>query len=61
MWADLVVFDPATIADEATYENPRQYPKGIRYVLVGGEVAVDDGKLTNTRAGRVLRHSTVSV
>lgn len=61
MWADLVVFDPATIADEATYENPRQYPKGIRYVLVGGEVAVDDGKLTDTRAGRVLRHSTVSV
>jgi N-acyl-D-amino-acid deacylase len=53
--ADLVIFDPATIADLATYERPHQFPSGIDYVLVDGQVAVDHGQVTAARAGRVLR------
>ena len=53
--ADLVIFDPDTIADRATYENPHQYSSGIDYVLVDGAVVVDEGKLTNARPGKVLR------
>jgi N-acyl-D-amino-acid deacylase len=53
--ADLVVFDPATIVDRATYEQPHQFPAGIDYVLVGGEIAVDHGTITTARAGKVLR------
>jgi N-acyl-D-amino-acid deacylase len=53
--ADLVVFDAATIDDRATYEQPHQFPAGIDYVLVGGQVAVDHGRITEARAGRVLR------
>jgi N-acyl-D-aspartate/D-glutamate deacylase len=53
--ADLVVFDPATIEDSATYERPHQFPKGIDYVLVGGQIAVDRGTVTSARAGKILR------
>jgi N-acyl-D-amino-acid deacylase len=53
--ADLVVFDPETIADRATYQQPHQFPAGIDYVLVGGQVAVDHGTVTSARAGQVLR------
>jgi N-acyl-D-amino-acid deacylase len=55
MWADLVIFDPKTIEDKATFTNPRQYPKGIPYVLVNGQMAVCAGKVTGALAGRVLR------
>ena len=41
MVADLVVFDPDTISDRATYSNPHQYPVGIPHVIVGGAVVVD--------------------
>ncbi len=54
-FADLVVFDPATVKDMATFENPHQYPVGIPWVLVNGKVAVDDGVFTDVRSGRVLR------
>jgi len=54
-WADIVVFDPETITDKATYANPHQYPEGIYYVLVNGQVAVQNGKLTGARPGRVLQ------
>ncbi|HEV8151010.1 MAG TPA: amidohydrolase family protein, partial [Gemmatimonadales bacterium] len=54
--ADLVVFDPATVADRATYEQPHQYPVGIDYVVVNGQVEVDGGKLTAVRAGRIIKH-----
>lgn len=57
LMADLVVFDPATVADQATYERPHQYPLGIDYVIVNGQVEVDGGKLTDARAGRVIRHT----
>jgi len=54
-YADLVIFDPVTVRDKATFEEPYQFPMGIKYVLVNGELAVDDGVQTNARAGRVLR------
>ena len=54
-FADLVVFDPATVADRGTFEAPHQYPVGIDVVLVNGVVAVDAGRFVDTRAGRVLR------
>jgi dihydroorotase/N-acyl-D-amino-acid deacylase len=53
--ADLVVFDPATVADRATFEEPHQYPEGIETVVVNGAVVVEAGKYTGVRAGRVLR------
>lgn len=54
-FADLVVFDPATVADSATYQEPRQHPLGIRHVIVNGRVVVDEGVHTGASAGRVLR------
>ena len=54
-YADLVVFDPETVADRATFEEPHQYPVGIRWVLVNGEVAVDGEAFRDVRSGRVLR------
>jgi N-acyl-D-amino-acid deacylase len=53
--ADLVIFDPARIQDQATYQNPHQLATGVSYVLVNGQLAMDDGKLTGARAGKVLR------
>lgn len=52
--ADLVIFDPAKIQDQATYRNPHQLATGVSYVLVNGQLAMDDGKLTGAKAGRVL-------
>lgn len=54
MAADLVVFDPETVLDQATYENPRQYPLGIRHVIVNGVHSVENGRFTGKRGGRVL-------
>ena len=54
-WADLVIFDPATVADKATFEDPFQYPVGIDTVLVNGTVVLDEGTHTNARPGKVLR------
>jgi N-acyl-D-amino-acid deacylase len=55
MAADVVCLDPETVRDTATYEQPRQQPDGIPYVIVGGRVAVDDGHSTGELAGRALR------
>ena len=54
MWADIVVFDPATVSDHATYDNPNQFSTGMDYVLVNGVPVVDDGKLTGALPGKVL-------
>jgi len=54
-YADITIFDPATVADRATFEDPHQYPDGIPYVIVNGTVAVDGGRFVGVRAGRVLR------
>ncbi|HSP17351.1 MAG TPA: D-aminoacylase [Thermoanaerobaculia bacterium] len=56
MKADLVIFDPATVADRATYANPHQYAVGVSHVVVNGVLVVDEGKVTGARPGRVLRH-----
>ena len=49
-----MVFDPDTVADTATYENPKQYPKGIDHVLVNGTVVIEGGHHTGARPGRVI-------
>lgn len=54
-WADLVVFDAATIASPATYDEPKLPPTGIRLVLVNGAVAMDNGVRTSALAGRAVR------
>lgn len=54
--ADLVLFDPETILDIATYANPQQPAAGIRTVLVNGEFAEDEGKATGARNGRTVRN-----
>ncbi len=55
MAADIVVFDPAAVRDTATYADPVSYPEGIDWVLVNGEVVVEQGAHTGARPGRVLR------
>jgi len=55
LWADIVVFDPATIHDLATFENPSQLSVGMKYVMVNGALVIDDGKMTNALPGKVLR------
>ena len=57
MWADIVVFDPKTVIDMATFSEPHQYPVGIEYVLVNGQVTIEKGEHTGALAGRVLRRS----
>ena len=54
-FADLVVFDAATVRDRATFEQPKQYAEGVRYVLVNGQLVVDGGQITSARPGRALR------
>ncbi len=56
-FADLVVFDAATVADEATYTAPARYPTGIDHVVVNGRPAIVDGAETGERPGRLLRRS----
>lgn len=55
MDADLVIFDPDAIIDKSTYEDPLQPPEGIRWVIVNGEIAVEEGKITGATSGKVLR------
>lgn len=54
-YADVVVFDPTTVADRATFERPHQYPVGIVHVMVNGKWVLRDGEHTGARPGRVLR------
>src|SRR5579871_2301540 len=55
MWADVVVFDPATVRDVATFDNPNQLSQGMEYVLVNGISVIDQGKMTGAKPGKVLR------
>jgi N-acyl-D-amino-acid deacylase len=55
-YADVVVFDPDTFRDQATFEKPHQYASGVQYLFVNGKLAIDQGKYTKLLAGRVLRH-----
>ena len=54
-FADLVIFNPVTISDTATYESPKSYPIGIEYVIVNGKITVKDGEHTEAKAGSILR------
>ncbi len=54
-WADVTVFDPATIAEQATYDDPHRYATGVSTVVVNGEVVIDGGDHTGALPGRVLR------
>ena len=55
MWADLVVFDPSTLRDMATFENPNQLSQGMEWVLVNGVPVIAGAKMTGATPGRVLR------
>ena len=54
-FADITIFNPETVIDRATFEEPNQYPLGINFVIVNGRVEVDNGQRTPAEAGRVLR------
>jgi len=56
-WADLVIFDENKIIDNATWENPHQFPSGINWVIVNGEVAIQNGNYLNSLSGKILKHS----
>jgi len=55
MWADVVIFDPATVHDRATFDNPNQLSEGMEYVLVNGVPVIEGGKMTGKLPGKVLR------
>ena len=55
MFADIAIFNPQTVLDRATFDAPNQYPEGIPYVIVNGQLSVDEGKRTAALAGRPLR------
>jgi dihydroorotase/N-acyl-D-amino-acid deacylase len=55
MWADVVIFDPATVRDLATFDNPNQLSEGMEYVLVNGVPVIDQSKMTGALPGKVLR------
>jgi N-acyl-D-amino-acid deacylase len=55
MWADVVVFDPATVRDLATFDNPNQLSQGMEFVLVNGVPVIENGKMTGALPGKVLR------
>jgi dihydroorotase/N-acyl-D-amino-acid deacylase len=52
--ADIAVFDAASVRDTATFEKPHSYAEGVSLVIVNGEVAFEDGKMTAARPGRIL-------
>lgn len=58
-WADIVIFNPDKIKDKATFENPHQYPEGIYYVIVNGQLAVDNGKITGLKPGKILKRQSI--
>jgi N-acyl-D-amino-acid deacylase len=55
-FADIVVFDPKTFRDKATYEQPHQYATGVHFLFVNGRLAIEDGESTEALPGRVLRY-----
>jgi len=53
--ADIVLFDPQSVEDQATFAEPYQYPRGIHWVLVNGKVVIEEGAHTGEKPGIVLR------
>ncbi|HEX7722074.1 MAG TPA: D-aminoacylase [Pyrinomonadaceae bacterium] len=60
-FADVIVFDPKTVSDRSTYEQPELPAAGMKFVIVNGKIAVEDGKYTGALAGRALRKSSGAV
>ena len=60
-WADITVFDPQSIGEQATYENPHQYATGVTTVVVNGTVVIDGGEHTGSVPGKVLRRGAGGV
>lgn len=58
-WADIVVFDPKTVSDNADYKDPHHYSTGFKYVFVNGVLVVENDQHIGTRPGKVLRHAVV--
>jgi N-acyl-D-amino-acid deacylase len=59
MCADIVVFNPKTVIDKATYKDPHQLPEGIPYVIVNGEIVVEDSESTRVLSGKTLRKTVL--
>ncbi len=57
-WGDLVIFNPDTVNDKATYEEPNLFPEGIEYVIVNGEIVVEAGQQNKVYPGKVLRRNS---
>jgi N-acyl-D-amino-acid deacylase len=57
-FADIVLFNPDTVVDNASFTDPHQFPSGIEYVLVNGKITIEKGKHTGAQAGSVLRHTS---
>jgi N-acyl-D-aspartate/D-glutamate deacylase len=57
-YADVVVIDPKTFRDRATFDRPHQYATGVQYLFVNGTPAVEQGRYNEKLAGRVLRHAS---
>jgi N-acyl-D-amino-acid deacylase len=55
LFADVIAFDPNTVADRSTYREPTLLAVGMKYVLVNGVLTIDDGKYTGATAGRALK------
>ena len=55
MMADIVIFNPKTINDKATFEKPHQYPEGIDYVIINGQLSIDQGEFKHIKAGEILK------
>ncbi|HDY88933.1 MAG TPA: D-aminoacylase [bacterium] len=58
-YADIVIFNPDTVIDRATYEDPHRYPEGIIYVIVNGQIVINNGEHTGKLPGRILRKQVV--
>jgi N-acyl-D-amino-acid deacylase len=59
-FADIVIFNPETVIDKATFTDPHQFPSGIEYVLVNGKIIIKNGEHTGMFPGRILRKNTIS-
>jgi dihydroorotase/N-acyl-D-amino-acid deacylase len=60
MKADITIFDANSVIDKSTFESPHQYPEGIKYVIINGQLAVDDFEFKKIKAGEVLRKNSIN-
>ncbi len=59
-FADITIFNPKTVIDNATFVDPHQFPSGIEYVIVNGKITVKNGEHTGARSGKILKHKAIS-